>query len=185
MCGPAVVPLVMLAVTAASAVVQNQMQNRSIEAQAEAANKNLEMSYLAAQNNQRAIDEQAFEQRTDRARAAARQLAQARVLAAQGGGSLAAMAVNITGAEAEDLSRIDASAANQKSSISSQMGAAAVSNQSTVAGLSAQGRANAVGTGLNIANGAVSAGSMYYGNVQQANTAKALRSNRPYLTVGG
>ncbi|WP_425248305.1 virion core protein, T7 gp14 family [Burkholderia singularis] len=174
----------MLAVTAASAVVQSQMQNRSIEAQAESANKNLEMSYLAAQDNQRALDEQAFEQRTDRARAAARQLAQARVLAAQGGGSLAAMAVNITGAEADDFSRIDASTANQQSTIRSQMGASAVSNQSAMSGFAAQGRAGAVGAGAAIANAAVSVGSMYYSNVQQENTAKALRSNRPYLTVG-
>lgn len=174
----------MLAVTAASAVVQNQQQNRSIEAQAEATNRNTEMSYMAAQANQQELDRQAFEQRTDRARAAARQLAQARVLSAQGGGSLAAMAVNITGAEAEDLSRIDVSTDNQKSSIRSEMGAAAIQNQSAQAGFAAQGRAGAIGTGLGLANAAVSAGSAYYGNVQQENTAKALRANRSYFTVG-
>lgn len=160
------------------------MQNRSVEAQADAANKNTEMQYLVAQNNQRARDEQAFEQRTDRARAATRQLAQARVIAAQGGGSLSAMAVNITGAEADDLSRIDASTANQQSSIRGQMGAAAVSNQGSMSGLAAQGRANAVGTGMSLANAAVSAGATYYGNVQQENTAKALRAPRPYFSVG-
>ncbi|KVD68719.1 hypothetical protein WK94_23465 [Burkholderia ubonensis] len=174
----------MLAVTAASAVVQNQQQNRAIEAQADAANRNTEMSYMAAQANQQELDRQAFEQRTDRARAAARQLAQARVLAAQGGGSLAAMAVNITGAAADDFSRIDVSTDNQKSSLRSQMGAAAIQNQSAQNGFAAQGRANAIGTGLSVANAAVSAGAMYYGNVQQENTAKALRTNRQYLTVG-
>ncbi|KWH50726.1 hypothetical protein [Burkholderia cepacia] len=184
MCGPAAIPLVMLAVSAASAVVQNSQQNRAIEAQAESANRNTEMQYMAAQANQQALDEQAFEQRTDRARAAARQLAQARVFAAQGGGSLSAMAINITGAQADDFSRIDASTANQKSSIRSQMGAAAISNQSAIDGFAAQGRANAVGTGMSLASAAAQAGASYYSNVQQENTAKALRAPRPYFTVG-
>lgn len=174
----------MLAVTAASAMVQNNQQNKAIEAQASAANKSLSMQYQAAQTNQQALDEQAFEQRTDRAQAAARQLAQARVLAAQGKGSLAAMAVNITGAEAADLSRIDASVANQKSTIRSQAGAATISTESTLDGLSAQGRANSIGTGLSIAGAAAQAGSSYYGNVQSENTAKGLRNHRPYFTVG-
>ncbi|WP_157659898.1 hypothetical protein [Burkholderia ubonensis] len=174
----------MLAVSAASAVVQNNQQNKAIEAQAGAANKNLAMQYQAAQTNQQALDEQAFEQRTDRAQAAARQLAQARVLAAQGRGSLAAMAINITGAEASDLSRIDASAANQKSTIRSQMGASAISTDSTLDALSAQSRSNTIGTGLGIAGAAAQAGTSYYGNVQQENTAKGLRSHRPYFTVG-
>lgn len=174
----------MLAVSAASAVVQNNQQNKAIEAQAGAANKNLAMQYQAAQTNQQALDEQAFEQRTDRAQAAARQLAQARVLAAQGKGSLAAMAVNITGAEASDLSRIDASVANQKSTIRSQMGASAIASDSTLDALAAQSRSNTIGTGLGIAGAAAQAGASYYGNVQQENTAKGLRSHRPYFTVG-
>lgn len=170
----------MLAVTAASAAVQNQQQNRSIEAQADAANRNTEMAYGAAQANQQQVDQQAFEQRTDRARQAARQLAQARVISAQGGGSLASMAINITGAQAEDLSRIDVSAANQKATLQGQAGNAAIQNDSTLSGLQAQGTASAVGAGLTIAQGAAAAGASYYGNLQGENTAKNFR---PYFTM--
>lgn len=172
----------MLAVTAASAAVQNQQQNRSIEAQANAANRNTEMAYGAAQANQEQVDQQAFEQRTDRARQAARQLAQARVISAQGGGSLASMAINITGAQAEDLSRIDVSAANQKDSLHNQAGNASIQNDSTLTGLQAQGTASAVGAGLTVAQGAAQAGAMYYGNLQGETTAK---NYRPYFTMPG
>lgn len=172
----------MLAVSAASAVVQNQQQNKSIEAQAEAANRNTEMQYGAAQAQQQQVDAQAFEQRTDRARQAARQLAQARVIAAQGGGSLAANAINITGAAAEDLSRIDVSAANQKATIRGQAGNAYVQGQTALDGLAAQSSANTVNTGLTLATGAAQAGSTYYNNVQAEKTAKNFRN---YLTVKG
>jgi hypothetical protein len=171
----------MLAVTAASAAVQNNIQNKSIEAQAAAANKNTASQLMAQQSSAEAAAEQAFEQRTDRARQAARQLATARVLSAQGGGSLASMAVNISGAEADDLSRIDASLENQQSTIRGQQGSVIGAAEAQNDAFDVQGRANQIGTGLKIANGVAQAGASYYGNVSQEGMAKKYGYN-PYFS---
>lgn len=181
MCGPLVVPLIMLAVTAASAVMQNNQQNKAIEAQAKSQNKQVEAGYMADQQAAQAAQAQAFEERTDRANEAQRQLAMARVAAAEGRGSLASMAINITGAEADDLSRIDASTDNQLGSIRDRDAALQAGAADQMSALQVQGRASQLGAGLGAAQGAMSAAAMYYGNTTKNDLAK---NNRPTLSGG-
>lgn len=176
---------VSVAASTAGAVVQHNQQNKSIEAQAAAANRNTEMQYAAAQAQQEQVDQQAFEQRTDRARQAARQLAQARVIAAQGGGSLAANAINITGALGDDLSRIDVSAENQKATLRGQQGAALVADQGTISGLEAQGTANNVNMGLQIGQSVVSSAASAYGASSAQSSALNTTNYKPYFTMPG
>lgn len=107
--------MTVMAVT--SAVVQKSNADTMARNQARSINDNALATYAANQETARQAAQQAFEQQTDRARAASQQLAQARVLAAQGGGSLAARAFNIQSGEAEDFARIDASLSNQLGSI--------------------------------------------------------------------
>lgn len=163
----------MMMMTAVTAVVANNRQNAAIEAQAEAENHNIAESYRAAQEQSREADAQAFQQRTDRANAAARQIALARVAAAEGRGSLASMAVNITGAEADDMSRIDVNNANMHSSAQQQIGALHQRGLDTAAGLRVQA-SNATATfATSIAKGALAAGATYYEN----KTAEAAAKN--------
>lgn len=174
----------MLAVAAASAAVQHDQQNKAIEAQQDAAYKTAVSNQMAVKANQDAVDTQAFEQRTDRAREAARQLAMARVVSAQGGGSLASMAINISGAAADDFSRIDVNAANQKSTMTGQEGAILQNLDSQNKGFALQRTANNVNTGLQIGSAAASAATSTYSNVNQQTLAKRYGYN-PYFQSGG
>lgn len=173
----------MLAVTAASAAVQYNQQNKAIDAQQDAAYKTAVSNQMAVKANQDAVDTQAFVQRTDRAREAARQLAMARVVSAQGGGSLASMAVNISGAAADDFSRIDVDAANQKSTLTGQSGAMLQNLDSQNKGLALQAKANTMNTGLQIGSAAVQAGAMTYSNMNQEALAKKY-GYTPYFQSG-
>lgn len=173
----------MLAVTAASAAVQHNQQNKAIEAQQDASYKTALSQQMAIKANKDSVDAQAFQERTDRAREAARQLAMARVVSAQGGGSLASMAVNITGAAADDFSRIDVNAANQKSTLTGQAGAVAQGEQSQNTGFELQATANNVNTGLQIGSAAASAAASTYGNMNQEAMAKKYGYN-PYFQSG-
>jgi hypothetical protein len=173
----------MLAVTAASAAVQHNQQNKAIEAQQDAAYKTAVSNEMAVKANQDAVDTQAFAQRTDRAREAARQLAMARVVSAQGGGSLASMAINISGAAADDFSRIDVNADSQKSTLLGQEGAMLQNLDSQNKGFALQSTANSVNTGLQIGSGAASAAASGYSNVNQESLAKKYGYN-PYFQSG-
>lgn len=131
MCEPTTI--IMLGMAVAGAVAQNQASNDAVMSQAETANRNTAEGYRVAQQNERNASAQAFEQQTDRMRQVARQTSMARVIAAQGGGSLAANAINIAAAGDEDYSRIDASLSNQKSSVRDQMAALQTGNQDALA----------------------------------------------------
>ena len=134
----------MLGMAVAGAVAQNQASNDAVMSQAEAANRNTAEGYRVAQQNERSAEAQAFEQQTDRMRQVARQTSMARVIAAQGGGSLAANAINIAAAGDEDYSRIDASLSNQKSSVRDQMAALQTGNQDALASSQIALKANRV-----------------------------------------
>jgi ribosomal protein L20 len=130
MCEPTTI--VMLGMAVAGAVAQNQASNAAVVNQAEVANRNTAEGYRVAQEQDRKAAAQAFEQQTDRMRQTTRQLSMARVVAAQGGGSLAANAVNIAAAADEDFSRIDAGLSNQKSTVRDQMNALHAGNQDAI-----------------------------------------------------
>lgn len=134
MCEPTTI--IALGMAVAGAVAQNQASNSAVYQQAEVANRNTAEGYRVAQEGERAAAAKAFEQQTDRMREVARKTSMARVVAAEGGGSLAANAINIAAAGDEDFSRIDASLRNQKSSVRDQMAALQTGNQDAL--LSAQ-----------------------------------------------
>ncbi|WP_208511954.1 hypothetical protein [Variovorax paradoxus] len=137
MCEPTSISLIAsAAISAVGAGVQYRNSISSSSAQAEAANRNTAEGYRVAQEGERAAAAKAFEQQTDRMREVARKTSMARVVAAEGGGSLAANAINIAAAGDEDFSRIDASLRNQKSSVRDQMAALQTGNQDAL--LSAQ-----------------------------------------------
>lgn len=177
MCEPTtIIMLTTLAVSAASAYVTMDGQNAMVEQQAETANSNTREAYRVAQENDRSAQAQAFESQTDRQRQAAQQLSLARVVAAEGGGSLASRAININAGAAEDYSRIDASLQNQRSSVRGQMAAAQVQNQQAMSQASAAFKANQIGFVSSVAGAAMEAGGSYY---QQSAVKKKAKGYTP------
>jgi hypothetical protein len=162
----------MAVVSAAGAAVQYTQQNKAISAQAQAANQNLSLKYQADALNSQANERAAMEQRTDLAMQAARKVAQARVLAASGRGSIASMARNIQASTDLDLSRIDVSQSNAQSAMRNGEANAMIGANSTLDGLEAQASANTTNLGLSLASSAMQAGSAAYSNVSRENLAK-------------
>ncbi|WP_147298407.1 MULTISPECIES: hypothetical protein [Cupriavidus] len=171
--------LTTLAVSAAGALMQNNAQNRAIEAQQTAQNRNIEEGYRVAQERQRQAELKAFEQRTDRAQQANRQLAMARVGAAEGAGSLAASAMNISAAAAADLGRIDAGLDNERSGVSDQMAALQAGGADAAAQAAAAGRVSQVQAGAQIGQALVGAGAQYFQRQTQLDVAKNYRIQNP------
>lgn len=134
MCEPTTIALIAsAAISAVGAGVQYNNANKAAEAQAEAVNRNTAEGYRVAQEQDRAAAAAAFEKQTDRMRQTSRQLSLARVIAAEGGGSLAANAINISASAAEDFSRIDTSLDNQHAAVRGQMAAMQSQNADTLA----------------------------------------------------
>lgn len=134
MCEPTTIALIAsAAISAVGAGVQYNNSVKAVEAQNEATNRNTAEGYRVAQENDRAAAATAFEKQTDRMRETSRQLSMARVIAAEGGGSLAANAINISASAAEDFSRIDTSLENQHSSTRGQMAALQTQNADALA----------------------------------------------------
>lgn len=173
MCEPTTIMLLGSAlVSGIGAVAANNASNDAIMAQAEANNRNTAEGYRVAQENDRAAAAQAFEKQTDRSRQAARQLAMARVLAAEGGGSLEANAFNISASAAEDFSRIDAGLTNTIASNRQQMGALQTQNADALASAATQIKASNNKLVGDVAGIAVSTGAKYFSNQSQLNVAK-------------
>lgn len=126
MCDP--VSLTMLAVAVVGGGMAKNANDKAIVAQAQANSNNTREAYRAAQEGDRSNKAAAFEATTDRMRQTQRQLSMARVIAAEGGGSLAANAINIAAGSDEDTSRIEAGVRNQSSSVRDTMAAAQTSN---------------------------------------------------------
>lgn len=162
----------MLAVSAAGAMMQKNAADNAAEANAKAQENNTREGYRVAQENARNADAQAFEAQTDRARKAQQQLSMARVIAAQGGGSLAARAININAGAAEDYSRIDAGLSNQQSSVRGQLAALQTQSQDAVSQSNSAFAANRTSFLSNVGSAAVGAAGMAYSNMSAIETAK-------------
>jgi hypothetical protein len=172
MCFPLAIPLLMLAVSAAGAVAQKQASDRAVIQQAETNNNNTREGYRVAQEQTRAADAQAFEQQTDRARKASQELSMARVISAQGGGSLASRAINITAGAADDFSRIDTSLSNLHSSGQDKLAALQTGNLDALAASQNSLAANQTRMGAQIGAAAASAAGTAYSNDLGINQAK-------------
>lgn len=134
MCEPTTIALIAsAAISAVGAGVQYSSASGAITAQAEANNRNTFEGYRVAQETQRAAEAAAFEKQTDRMRQTSRQLSLARVIAAEGGGSLAANAINIAASGDEDFSRLDASLSNQQATVRDQMAVLQTQNADAMA----------------------------------------------------
>ncbi|MDM0006450.1 hypothetical protein QTI51_09580 [Variovorax sp. J22G73] len=166
-----------LAVSAAGAYAQKQSSDKAVIAQAEAQNANTAEGYRVAQEQSRAAAAQAFEQQTDRARKATQQVSMARVLAAQGGPSLAANAINITAGAADDFSRIDAGLTNQQATARDKMAALQTNNQSQLAVDEAMLGANQTKFFSQVGAAAVSAGAGAYSKSLAVDSAKNFTSD--------
>lgn len=186
MCEPTtLLALGALAVSAAGSYASMQGQNAMVEQQAETANNNTREAYRVAQENDRAAQAQAFEQQTDRSRKAAQDLSVARVVAAEGGGSLAARAINIAAGADEDYSRIDASLTNQRSAIRGQIAAAQTQNADAMAMASSQFKANQISFFSNVTQAAVGAGTSYYDRQEQLKLAQDKVYDKVYRGTRG
>ena len=171
MCLPlALIPVAMAvasaAATAAGAYVQHQDSNKAAVAAQVAQNTNTESQYNVDLVNQRADAQQAFVQMTARNQQAAKQTALARVIAAQGGGSLSAQAINITGGEAADESQITANLAQQDSTLRDNMAALYTNDQSQAALTTAKFGANNDTFFSQVGSGVMSAASTGFGQYQ-------------------
>ena len=155
MCEPSTI--VMLGMAVAGAVAQNQASNAAVMNQAEIANRNTAEGYRVAQQQERNVAAQAFEQQTDRMRQTTRELSMARVVAAQGGGSLAASAINIAASADEDFSRIDAGLSNQKSTVRDQVAALHAGNQDAVLSANTALKGNQIKFFSDVSNAAATA----------------------------
>lgn len=178
MCEPTTIALlVTAAVSAVGAGMAKKGQDAAIVAQAETNNRNTAEGYRVAQENDRSVSAQAFEKQTDRSRQAARQLSMARVLAAQGEGSLEANAMNISAAAAEDFSRIDAGLTNTIGSNRSQMAALQTQNGDALASATVALKANSDKFAGDLAGIAASTGTKYFSNQSQIKITKNLASD--------
>lgn len=175
MCEPTTIAL--LAVAAAGAFAQKSASDAAVMQQAETTNNNTRESYRVAQENDRAAQAQAFEAQTDRTRKAAQQLSMARVIAAEGGGSLAARAININAGAAEDYSRIDASLANQRSTIRGQVAAAQTQNADALGAANASFGANQIRFLSSVASAAAGSAAREYGQGVQRTLTKNMESD--------
>ena len=155
--------LVMLAAQTVQAGLQLSGANAMGKAQAEGINNNLRESYRAGQEQQREAAVQAAEQTTDRSRAAQRQLSMARVIAAEGGGSLAARAINIDAGAAEDMSRIDAGRKNIDATVRGNMAAGRTAAASQLDEINTQFKANQIQFLGSVGSAAAQAGASAYG----------------------
>lgn len=160
MCEPTTIA--MLAVAVVGAVTQKSVADKAAAQQAEAVNNSTRESYRVAQEQDRAAQAQAFEAQTDRVRKASQQLSMARVIAAQGGGSLAARAININAGAAEDYSRIDASLTNKRASVLGAMAAGQTQNADALASVNTTLQGNQVQFLSSIGSAAVTAGAGSY-----------------------
>jgi hypothetical protein len=185
MCEPTTIALLALAASTAGSFVAMQGQNAMVEQQAETANNNTREGYRVAQENDRAAQAQAFEQQTDRMRKAAQDLSVARVVAAEGGGSLAARAINIAAGADEDYSRIDASLSNQRSSIRGQIAAAQTQNADAMTMASSQFKANQIRFFSDVGQAAVSAGTGYHDRQEQLKLAQNKVYDKVYRGTRG
>ncbi|OAI62806.1 hypothetical protein RSP795_10220 [Ralstonia solanacearum] len=100
----------------------------------------------------------------------------ARVGAAEGAGSLAANAINITAAEADDMSRIDATLSNQKSAARGQIAALQTQSADAINIAKAQGNASQVQAQTQIAQALVGTGASYFRRQTQLDLAKQRRT---------
>lgn len=163
MCEPTTIMLLAsAALSAVGAGVAKQGQDAAIINQAETNNRNTAEGYRVAQVNDRAAAAQAFEKQTDRSRKAARELSMARVLAAEGGASLEANAINISAAAAEDFSRIDTSLDNAHGATRSEMAALQTQNADALTTAQIGLKANSTKLGADLAGIAVSTGTKYF-----------------------
>ncbi len=133
-----------LLVAGVGGLLQKSAADAAVTQQAETENNNTRERYRVAQENDRAAQAEAFEAQTDRSRKAARQLSMARLISAEGGGSLAARAMNINASAAEDFSRIDASLNNQRSSVRGEIAAIQTSNLDALAEAKTKYKANQI-----------------------------------------
>ncbi len=173
MCEPTTIALIAsAAVSAVGAGMAKKGQDAAIVSQAETNNRNTAEGYRVAQENDRAASAQAFEKQTDRSRQAARQLSMARVLAAQGGGSLEANAMNISAAAAEDFSRIDAGLTNTIGSNRSQMAALQTQNADALASATVALKATSDKFAGDLAGIAATTGTKYFSNQSQIKIAE-------------
>lgn len=154
--------MISLAMASASAYAAKAGADAMVTQQAETANNQTREAYRVAQENDRAAQAQAFEAQTDRMRQASRELAMARVASAEGGGSLAARAINIQAGAAEDFSRIDAGLREQRSAVRGQVAAAQVGNIDALNMASTQFKANQVQFFSRVADAGISAGERHY-----------------------
>lgn len=178
MCEPTTIALIAsAAVSAVGAGMQKKSSDKAVVAQAEAVNSNTSENYRVAQSQSRAADAQAFEQMTDRTRAAAHQLSVARVVAAQGGGSLAARAININAAMDEDASRIQAGLDNVHSSVRDTMAATETGAAATAVQATTALQANNTQLYASLAGTAIKAGGTYYGQQAEADSAHKWRKD--------
>lgn len=171
MCEPTTIA--MLGVAVAGAFMGNKAQNDAIESASESNNRNVAEGYRVTQEKERAASAAAFEQQTDRMRQTARQLSMARVVAAEGGGSLAANAINIAAAGDEDFSRIDASLDNQRSTVRDQMAALQTGNVDAQRTAQVQGRTSQIKFFTDVAG----AGAQAYVGSESRATQKKLAQN--------
>jgi hypothetical protein len=132
---------IMMAAAAVSAAMQNRAERKEIAAEDEATRLNYEREQIAL--NQKQVDTAAASgsERTDRMLAANRRLSAARVVAAQGVGSLDSAAKNIAAGEQADLSRLRDNLDREVSGINDQKANSAVEAENNLSQLRARRKA--------------------------------------------
>lgn len=165
----------MVGMAVLSAAATKVSSDNMAKAQAKAADANAAEGYRVAQESDRKAQAEAFEAQTDSSRKAAQKLSMARVIAAEGGGSLAARAINIQSAANEDASRIDASLRSTRSSIQGQVAAIKVQNAQAIAAASTAMQANQIRFMSSVAQAGVSYGVDKYKKETEIETAKDVK----------
>lgn len=153
-----------------AAITQRMMERQALKAEARDAAKNESLTQRALEQQGFEVQEQTAQQMTDRMAEAARRMSMARVMAAEGVGSLESQATNIEAGKAEDLSRIQRSGRNQLSTLGDQRLTQNRQTRAQMSSIRQRNRASQVKMVLNVATAAAGG----YMQAQQAAQMKTL-----------
>lgn len=171
--------LASFAFNAIGAAVASRSRARQIEAQGRMVNLQEALTYGQITNAELDSADDAGAAATDRMREAARALSMARVLAAEGAGSIQARTRNIETAKAEDLNRIDTNYRRARFSFLQERENTRMNAQFERDALRNAGRANRMQFYTEFLSSAAQSGLSYYSQRQQ------LRREQRSRTGGG
>jgi hypothetical protein len=156
----------------------SRARRKAIEEQGRRVNFQESLAYRDIENAETQAGEEAGAAMTDRMREAARALSMARLIAAEGTGSLAARAQNVNASAAEDLGRIDRNFRRTRFAFLQDREQTRINADLERQSLRNQGKANRYQFMSDAFGAAADAGLSYYNERRQIERERRVRSGR-------